>query len=96
MSWIETTANGCRLRVRVTPRSSRNKVDGVLGDTLKIRLCAPPVEGKANAVLIDFLADALDLPRRALALESGEQSRSKSILIAGQDAASVQSRLLQA
>ena len=64
-----------------------------MGDALKIRLCAPPVEGKANAVLIEFLAEQLQIPRRALTLESGEQSRTKCIHVAGLTARVVTERL---
>lgn len=93
MPWAEDIEAGCRLHIRVTPRSSRNKVDGLIGEALKIRLCAPPVEGKANAVLIEFLAEQLHLPRRALRLESGEQSRTKCIHVAGLTARVVTERL---
>jgi len=87
MKWVEDTTGGCILQVRVTPRSSRNRVDGPREGALKIRLNAPPVEGKANEALIDFLAESLDLPRRAFILLAGEQSRTKRILVRGRTAA---------
>ena len=87
MKWVEDTTGGCYLQVRVTPRSSRNRVDGPRDDALKIRLNAPPVDGKANEALIEFLAEYLDLPRRALELVAGGQSRTKRILVRGRSAA---------
>lgn len=87
MKWVEDTTGGCILQVRVTPRSSRNRVDGPREGALKIRLNAPPVEGKANEALLEFLAESLDLPRRAFTLLAGEQSRSKRILVRGRTAA---------
>lgn len=83
MSWIRPSAGGIVLSVRVVPRASRNEVMGALNDELKIRLQAPPVEGKANAALVEFLAEALDVPRRAIALVSGTGSRSKRVEISG-------------
>ena len=83
MPWIEDSPHGCRINIRVTPRSSRSRMDGCLGDHLKIRLAAPPVEGKANEALINFLAGELGVHRRAVQLEAGSQSRLKRVLIQG-------------
>lgn len=83
MDWFRETGEGMVLQVRVVPRSSRNAVDGVLGTALKIRLQAPPVDGKANAQLVEFLADELDLPRRQVRLVGGETGRDKRVLITG-------------
>jgi len=80
---METTPDGVRLHVRVVPRASRNGVQGLLGDAVKIRLQAPPVEGKANSALLDFLADVLDVPARQVELLSGETGRNKTILVRG-------------
>jgi uncharacterized protein (TIGR00251 family) len=93
MNWAHTTTDGCRLLIRVTPRSSRNHVDGPVGDALKIRLNAPPVEGKANALLIEFLADQLQVARRSVSLEAGAQGRLKRVHVTGLDAATVCQRL---
>ncbi len=93
MSWIREQPGGVTLTVRVTPRSSRNKVDGVVGDALKVRLNAPPVEGKANEALVEFLSDTLGIPRRAIQLEAGAQARIKRVRISGLDAAAVGQRL---
>ncbi len=95
MPWIQPTPDGAVLRVRVTPRASRNEVQGVLGDALKIRLQAPPVEGKANEALVRFLAERLDLPLRAITLLSGETGRNKRVRVAGLSEAAAMERLLQ-
>src|SRR5712692_7345981 len=71
------------LSLRVQPRASRNAVVGWTGDTLNIRLMAPPVEGAANAACLAFLADLLDLPRAQVVLLRGERSRNKVVQITG-------------
>src|SRR5437588_12975418 len=71
------------LSLRVQPRASRNAVVGWTGDTLNIRLTAPPVEGAANAACLTFLADLLDLPLSQLEILRGERSRNKVIRITG-------------
>src|SRR5438105_6742097 len=71
------------LSLRVQPRASRNAVVGWSGDTLNIRLTAPPVEGTANAACLDFLAKLLDLAPSRLAIIQGERSRTKVIRITG-------------
>jgi len=71
------------LSLRVQPRASRNAVVGWTGDTLNIRLMAPPVEGAANAACLEFLADLLDLPQSQLEILRGERSRTKVVQITG-------------
>ncbi len=93
MGWLSETPAGIVIQVRVVPRASRDGVAGLLDDAVKIRLQAPPVEGKANKALLRFLADALDLPARRVSLLAGDQSRHKRILLAGIDAAAVRQGL---
>jgi uncharacterized protein len=83
MDWIKETPKGVLLPVRAVPRASKNEIQGVHGDALKVRLQAPPVEGKANAALIRFLSDALDIPRSQLSVAFGETGRNKAVLITG-------------
>jgi uncharacterized protein (TIGR00251 family) len=80
---IVKIAGGVRLEVLVQPRSSRNQVVGEQNEVLKIKLTAPPVEGEANAALVDFLADYLKLPRKDIKLIKGETSRHKTVEIRG-------------
>jgi uncharacterized protein len=77
------------LDVRVIPRAKKNEVAGERDGSVLIRLAAPPVEGAANAALVDFLADLLDLPRRSIRIVGGERSRQKRVAVAGMTAEQV-------
>ena len=69
--------------VRVTPRASRDAIEGEYQGALKVRLTAPPVEDKANDALRRFLAARLNVPVSAVRIVGGEKSRNKRIAIAG-------------
>ena len=69
------------LRLHVQPRASRNAFAGEHGDALKLRITAAPVDGKANAQLIAFLAEAFGVPRGNVELLSGASGRRKSIRV---------------
>lgn len=84
------------LAIRVIPRSPRTRVDGRRGDAILIRLKAPPVDGAANEALIAFLSDVLDVPRRSIAIVSGQTSRDKRVRVEGIEQAVAMSRLLPA
>src|SRR5215204_3990333 len=77
----ETAA--CILAVKAIPNAPRSEVVGWLGEALKVKIHAPPVEGRANEALCEFLADTLDLPRRGVTVVRGDTSRQKFIRIAG-------------
>jgi hypothetical protein len=81
------------LSLRVQPRASRNAIVGWTGDTLNIRLTAPPVEGAANAACLAFLADLLDLPQSQLEILRGDRSRNKVVQITGLSQEQVNARL---
>ena len=82
--WSITEANNAvTLAVRVVPRSSRNQIVGVEGAALKIKLTAPPVEGAANAALIDFIAEWLGVRRSAVSIVSGDKARNKLVRVSG-------------
>ena len=86
------TQDGVRLALRLTPRASRNGVDGIADDAegrpvLRLRLVAPPVEGAANKALIAFLAKTLSLRKADITIRSGETSRIKILHLAGDSAA---------
>src|SRR5881397_3845500 len=81
------------ISIRVQPRASRNAVVGWTGDTLNIRLTAPPVEGAANAACLLFLADLLDVPPTKLEILSGENSRNKVVRLTGLSQEEVYARL---
>lgn len=84
--------DGVRLAVRLTPRASRNGIDGVVTGAdgraaLQIRLTAPPVDGVANKALIAFLAETFGMRKGDIAIWSGETSRLKILHLAGDGAA---------
>lgn len=80
---IKEGKDGCTFLVRVQPRSSRDQVTGLHGDALKIRLTAPPVEGKANQALQKFLAKQLDTSPTNIDILTGHTSRQKRVRVAG-------------
>ena len=78
MTWCVQAADGSLiLTLHIQPGARKTEIAGVHGDALKIRLAAPPVDGKANAALIAFVAQHLDLPKSAVTLRSGQTSRRK-------------------
>ena len=83
----------CLLALKATPNAPRNAVTGWLGDTLKVKVHAPALEGRANDELCDFLAAQLSLPRRAVTVVQGGKSRQKLVRITGLTLAEVQARL---
>jgi len=83
----------CTLTIKAIPGAPKNQVCGWLGDALKIKIQAPPVEGRANEALGEFLAEALGVHRRAVTLVRGDTSRHKTVRIDGLDLAEVKRRL---
>ncbi|PWT80217.1 MAG: hypothetical protein C5B57_12575 [Blastocatellia bacterium] len=81
--------------VRVVPRARKNETIGARGGAMLIRLSAPPVEGAANAALIEFLSLKLHVPQRSIRIVGGEHARTKRVAIAGVSTATV-AALLQA
>lgn len=67
----------------IQPRASRNSIAGFHGDALKIALTAPPVDGKANAALREFMADEFDLPKSSVEIVSGLTGRRKTVALRG-------------
>ena len=79
--WIQETSNGVIFRVIVQPRGSKNEIKGLQGDALKIRIAAPPVEGAANKMCIDFLARSLKVQKSDVEIVRGQASRAKKVLV---------------
>ena len=71
------------LRVKVQPRAKKSEIVGVQDDRLKVRLKAPPVDGKANAELVRFLSTLLDVSKSKVEIVSGQTSRLKTVKILG-------------
>lgn len=87
---------GAAIAIRVTPRAPKNEIVQVMGDgTIKIRLTAPPVDGKANKELIKFLSEVLDVPKSKIEIIAGKTSRDKLISILDEDADVVQKKILK-
>jgi uncharacterized protein (TIGR00251 family) len=78
-----TSAGTVRLRVHVQPRASRNEIVGLHGEALKVRLQAPPVDDAANEALIELIAGALGVSRRAVRIVAGARARSKMVEVVG-------------
>ena len=86
---------GAALAIRVTPRARRNEIVEVLHDqTVKIRLTAPPVEGKANKALIKFLSDVLDVPKSRIEIVAGQTGRDKLVSILDMDGDEVHKKII--
>lgn len=82
MAWFDERDGCIFLWVRVVPRASRDAIVGVMGgEALKIRIQAPPVEGKANAYLVKFLSKQWNIPRSNIEIQSGETGRNKRLRI---------------
>jgi len=84
-SWIHYDAASRRivLTIRVQPNARRNEIVGLHGDSLKIRVAAPAVDNKANAALIEFLSETLDVPKFSIAICRGATGRRKIVEITG-------------
>jgi hypothetical protein len=78
---IHENARGIVFKVFVQPRSSKNMIAGLQGDALKIKLKAPPVDGAANKMCIEYLAKCLNLPKSSFEIISGYTSRTKRLLV---------------
>lgn len=83
MNWITENKHGVVVSIHATPKSSRNAVQGLHGEALKVRLRAPPVDGKANEALVEFLAGAFGIPAGRVAVLTGHAHRQKRVAIQG-------------
>lgn len=80
--WIQEREDVIELQLRVVPRASKDQIVGVMGGTvLKVRIQAPPVDGKANAYLIKFLSSQWNIPRSGIEILSGTAGRNKHLRI---------------
>lgn len=93
MTWLTADDKGVTLRLHIQPGAKKTEVVGRHGEALKIRLAAPPVDGKANACLLAFLADRLDVAKSAVSLLSGDTSRAKRVHVDGLAPSVVRERL---
>ncbi len=91
---IHQTEKGAAVQVHVVPRASRTEIAGLHGDALKLRIAAPPVEGKANEEIVRFLAGILGLRKADVSIIAGQTSRRKTVLVRGMTAADLHSALV--
>lgn len=82
-AWHRTEGDAIILTIHAQPGAKRSEVAGLHGDALKIRLAAPPVEGKANEALVRFIAERFAVPQRNVELLRGAQSRHKMVKVSG-------------
>lgn len=80
---IEVTKGGVRLHLFIQPKSSKNEVVGPHNGLLKIKITAPPIDGRANEGLIEFLSDYFDIPKRDIVIVRGETGRTKTVELLG-------------
>jgi len=81
--FLSTSNNDLILSIYVQPRASKNQICGIQGEELKIRLTSPPVDGAANKLCREFVADLFDVAKSSVEIISGETSRHKRLRISG-------------
>ena len=81
--WHRREGDIITLTLHVQPGAKRSEVTGLHGDALKIRLAAPPIEGRANEALLRFIAGCFNVPLRNVELKQGGQSRHKMVRVTG-------------
>lgn len=87
MSWYQQRDGRLTLSLHIQPGAKRTEIAGLHGDALKIRVAAPPVEGAANAALLDFLKNAFDVRGAQITLKQGASGRRKVVEIEGSSVA---------
>lgn len=93
MNWLLSTKDGCIVTVKATPRASKSEVAGADPEWLRVRLQAPPVDGKANAELAAFFAKTFGIPKRSVEILTGDTSRLKRVKLHGLTAEAVMAQL---
>jgi uncharacterized protein (TIGR00251 family) len=81
--WFRRSGDVLTLTLHVQPGAKRTNVAGLHGEALKIRLAAPPIEGRANEALLKYIAEAFGVPLRQVELKQGGQSRHKVVAVTG-------------
>ena len=90
---IRDTAHGAQFALRVQPRASRNGFGPIVGDAIKLAITAPPVDGKANQAVIEFLAAYFRVSKSSITIISGETGRNKLVAVRGLTAAQLENLL---
>jgi len=82
-SFLQERPDGVLVAIKLQPRASKNEIGDALGNELRVKVTAPPVDAAANDALVRLLADALDCPRNQIELLRGKTSRHKTVKIFG-------------
>ena len=82
-AWYRRNGEVLTLTLHIQPGAKRTDIAGLHGEALKIRLAAPPIEGRANEALLKFIAESFGVPLRQVELKQGGQSRHKVVAISG-------------
>ncbi|MFA6016260.1 MAG: DUF167 domain-containing protein [Gallionellaceae bacterium] len=82
-TWFQRSGEVITLTLHVQPGAKQTAVAGLHGEALKIRLAAPPIEGRANSALLKYIAQRFAVPLKSVELKHGEQSRHKVVSISG-------------
>lgn len=92
-NFLRSQSDGTMIAIKLQPRASKSEIGEALGDELRIKVTAPPVDAAANEALLRMLADTLDCPRGSVQLVRGNTSRHKSVFVRGMSAAEVLQKL---
>ncbi|MEI6246767.1 MAG: DUF167 domain-containing protein, partial [Acidobacteriota bacterium] len=90
---IHARGTAVRMDIRVSPRASKNAIDGVRDGRLVVKVTAPPVDAAANEAVVALLADEFDIPKRQITIVMGATGRSKTVELAGVTADAIRARL---
>ncbi|MGZ3768829.1 MAG: DUF167 domain-containing protein [Bdellovibrio sp.] len=82
---IEIIKGGIRIHLFIQPKSSKNEIIGPHNGEIKIKITSPPIDGRANEGLIEFLSDHFDVPKRNVVLVKGDTGRHKTVDLLGVD-----------
>jgi hypothetical protein len=93
---VQQHADSVTIPVRVHPKAKRERISGVLGESLKLELTAPPIDGRANEACIRFFAHFLKVPRSSVTIAAGISSRNKVVRVTGVSAISIEQVLTAA
>lgn len=80
MKWVQKTKDGIIIKIHVVPNSSKTQIVGEYGDRLKVKIKAPPVDGKANEEVVEFFCKILGIKKSQAELIAGQTSKAKNIL----------------
>ncbi|MCK5237558.1 MAG: DUF167 domain-containing protein [Deltaproteobacteria bacterium] len=91
--FLSTSDKGVTIELTVQPRSSRNSIEGVFDNTLKVKLTSPPVDNEANASVIKLFSKVLKVSKESIEITGGVRSKKKRITVSGPDVTEVQEKL---